>query len=54
MKAGSFEYYHHSCWAADPDDVPQIPKEKIQSESASFRLFGVAQGSKICGMFRKA
>jgi hypothetical protein len=20
------EYFHHSCWAANPDDVPEIPK----------------------------
>jgi hypothetical protein len=27
-----FEYFHYSCWAANPDDVPEIPKQKIQSE----------------------
>jgi hypothetical protein len=43
-----FEYFRHSCWVANPDDVPEIPKQKLQSESASFRLFGVAQGSKVC------
>jgi hypothetical protein len=26
------EYFHHSCWAANPYDVPEIPKQKIQSE----------------------
>jgi hypothetical protein len=53
-KAGSFGIFHHSCWAANLDDVLEILKQKIQSESASFRVFGVAQGSKVCYMFRKA
>jgi transposase len=46
-------YFHHSCSAANPDDVPEIPSQKIKPKSASFRLFGVAQRSKVCCMFRK-
>jgi hypothetical protein len=26
------EYFHHSCRVANPDDVPEIPRQKIQSE----------------------
>jgi hypothetical protein len=37
-----FECFHHLCWAANPDDVPEIPKQKINPTSVSFRLFGVA------------
>jgi hypothetical protein len=25
-KAGSFGIFHHSCWAANLDDLPEIPK----------------------------
>jgi hypothetical protein len=28
-----FEYFHHSCSAANPDDVPEMSKQKIQSVS---------------------
>jgi hypothetical protein len=28
-EAGSFEDCHHSCWAANPDDMPEMPKQKI-------------------------
>jgi hypothetical protein len=31
----------------NPDDVPEIPKQKFNPKSASFRLFGVAQRSKF-------
>jgi hypothetical protein len=24
-----FEYFHYLCWAANPDDVPEIPKQKL-------------------------
>jgi hypothetical protein len=49
-----FEYFHQSCWAANPDDITEILKQKFNPESASFRLFGVAQGSKVGCTFRKA
>jgi hypothetical protein len=49
-----FEYFHHSCWTANPDDVLEILKQKFNPKSASFRLFGAAQGSKVCCMFRTA
>jgi hypothetical protein len=48
------EYFHHSCWAANPDDVPEIPKQNINPKRALFRLFGVTQGPKVCYMFRTA
>jgi hypothetical protein len=49
-----FEYFHHSCRAENPDHLPEIPKQKFNPKSALFRLFGVAQGSKVYYMFRKA
>jgi hypothetical protein len=49
-----FEYFHHSYWAATPDDMPEILKQKFNLKSASFRLFGAAQGLKVCCLFRKA
>jgi hypothetical protein len=27
-----FDYFHHLCWAANPDDALEIPKQKIQSK----------------------
>jgi transposase len=41
-------HFHHSCWAANLDEAPEIPKEKFNPERTSFRSFGVAQGSKVC------
>jgi hypothetical protein len=43
-----FEYFHHSCSATNPDDVSEITKQKFNPKTASFRLFGVVQGSKVC------
>jgi hypothetical protein len=48
------EYFHHLCWTANPDDVPEIPKQKLNPKSDSFRLFEVAQGSKGCCPFQNA
>jgi transposase len=37
-----FEYFHCSGWAANPDDVPEIPKQNIQSEKY---LISIISGS---------
>jgi hypothetical protein len=49
-----FEYFHHSCKVANPNDVPEPPKQKFNRQNVSFRLFEVAEQSKICCMFQKA
>jgi hypothetical protein len=35
-----FEYFHYSCWAPNPDDMPEIPKQKVQSERPHFDYLG--------------
>jgi hypothetical protein len=40
--------------AANPDDVPEIPKQKFNPKIALFRFFGTTQGSNVCCMFRRA
>jgi hypothetical protein len=40
------EYFHHSCWAANPDDVPEIPKPKIQSEKCLISIVWGSTGFK--------
>jgi hypothetical protein len=46
MKAGSFEYFRRSCWAANPEDVSEIPKQKTQSEKCFISIFWGRTGIK--------
>jgi hypothetical protein len=39
-----FEYLYHLCWAANPDDVPEIAKQKIQSEQC---VISIMWGSTV-------
>jgi hypothetical protein len=48
------EDFHHSCSATNTNDIPETPKQKFNPKSVSFRLFGVAEGSKVGCVFRKA
>jgi hypothetical protein len=42
----SFEYFHHLYWAANPDDVPEIPKQKIQFEKCLIWILWRSTGIK--------
>jgi hypothetical protein len=41
-----FEYFHHSRWAANPDEVPEIPKQTVQSEKCLVSIMWGSTGIK--------
>jgi hypothetical protein len=49
----SFEYFHYSCWAANPDDVSEIPKQKIQSDKSLISIMGQHNDQKSVVCFER-
>jgi hypothetical protein len=41
-----FEYFHHSCWAANPDDLCEIPKQKFNPKVPHLDYLGYHRDQK--------